>query len=48
MNVRSSFDEGATWRDHANRVDNAGVRIDDDHTGYDVCLIAPAAGRKVR
>ncbi|MFF5212286.1 exo-alpha-sialidase [Streptosporangium sp. NPDC000396] len=34
MNVRSSFDEGATWRDHTNRVDNVGVRIDDDHAGY--------------
>jgi sialidase-1 len=34
MNVRSSFDEGATWRNYNNTINNAGVRIDGDHAGY--------------
>ncbi|GAA3661172.1 hypothetical protein GCM10022224_025750 [Nonomuraea antimicrobica] len=34
MNVRSSFDEGATWRNYDNSTNNAGVRIDNDHAGY--------------
>ncbi|WP_101790285.1 sialidase family protein [Nonomuraea indica] len=44
MNVRSSFDEGATWRNWDGTVDNAGVRIDGDHAGYsDMTLIGNGA-----
>ncbi|MFC7038954.1 sialidase family protein [Nonomuraea rubra] len=44
MNVRSSFDEGATWRDYNGTVNNAGVRIDGDHAGYsDLTLIGNGA-----
>ncbi|WP_084773627.1 sialidase family protein [Nonomuraea candida] len=44
MNVRSSFDEGATWRTYDNKVGNAGVRIDGDHAGYsDMTLIGNGA-----
>ncbi|MEV0614391.1 sialidase family protein [Nonomuraea sp. NPDC050404] len=44
MNVRSSFDEGATWRNYNNTVNNAGVRIDADHAGYsDMTLIGNGA-----
>ncbi|MDP4511801.1 sialidase family protein [Nonomuraea turcica] len=44
MNVRSSFDEGMTWRNWDDTVNNAGVRIDDDHAGYsDMTLIGNGA-----
>ncbi|NJP97014.1 exo-alpha-sialidase [Nonomuraea sp. FMUSA5-5] len=44
MNVRSSFDEGTTWRDHDGAIDNAGVRIDGDHAGYsDLALLGNGA-----
>ncbi|MFI7127664.1 exo-alpha-sialidase [Nonomuraea sp. NPDC050153] len=44
MNVRSSFDEGATWRNYDNSTDNAGVRIDGDHAGYsDMTLLGNGA-----
>lgn len=44
MNVRSSFDEGATWRNWDGTVNNAGVRIDGDHAGYsDMTLIGNGA-----
>ncbi|MBE1589999.1 exo-alpha-sialidase [Nonomuraea angiospora] len=44
MNVRSSFDEGATWRNYDNSTNNAGVRIDGDHAGYsDMALLGNGA-----
>ncbi|MFI7446444.1 exo-alpha-sialidase [Nonomuraea sp. NPDC049714] len=44
MNVRSSFDEGTTWRDHDDTAGEAGVRIDGDHAGYsDMTLIGNGA-----
>ncbi|GAA2213633.1 hypothetical protein GCM10009850_090960 [Nonomuraea monospora] len=44
MNVRSSFDEGATWRDYDGSTGNAGVRIDGDHAGYsDMTLLGNGA-----
>ncbi|MEV0830094.1 sialidase family protein [Nonomuraea rubra] len=44
MNVRSSFDEGTTWRTYDNKAGNAGVRIDGDHAGYsDLTLIGNGA-----
>ncbi|MEU6719040.1 sialidase family protein [Nonomuraea sp. NPDC046802] len=44
MNVRSSFDEGATWKNWNNAVDNSGIRIDDHHAGYsDMVLIGNGA-----
>lgn len=44
MNVRSSFDEGTTWRDHDGTVNKAGIRIDGDHAGYsDMTLIGDGA-----
>ncbi|MEV0999345.1 sialidase family protein [Nonomuraea sp. NPDC050202] len=44
MNVRSSFDEGATWRNYNGTTDNAGVRIDADHAGYsDMALLGNGA-----
>ncbi|MET7332486.1 sialidase family protein [Nonomuraea sp. NPDC005650] len=44
MNVRSSFDEGATWRNYDNSTNNAGVRIDGDHAGYsDLALLGNGA-----
>lgn len=44
LNVRSSFDEGTTWRDYDNTTDNAGIRIDGDHAGYsDMTLIGNGA-----
>ncbi|MCG5220829.1 glycoside hydrolase [Streptosporangium sp. KLBMP 9127] len=44
MNVRSSFDEGGTWRTYNNTVGNGGVRIDDDHAEYsDMTLIGNGA-----
>ncbi|MBB5777085.1 sialidase family protein [Nonomuraea jabiensis] len=44
MNVRSSFDEGATWRNYDNSTNNAGVRIDGDHAGYsDMTLLGNGA-----
>jgi sialidase-1 len=44
LNVRSSFDEGATWRNYDNSTGNAGIRIDGDHAGYsDMALIGNGA-----
>ncbi|MFC4009301.1 exo-alpha-sialidase [Nonomuraea purpurea] len=44
MNVRSSFDEGATWQNWNNKVDNSGIQIDDHHAGYsDMVLIGNGA-----
>ncbi|MEU6789335.1 sialidase family protein [Nonomuraea angiospora] len=44
MNVRSSFDEGATWQNWDGNVNNAGLRIDNDHGGYsDMVLIGNGA-----
>ncbi|MEO3868042.1 sialidase family protein [Nonomuraea sp. B12E4] len=44
MNVRSSFDEGATWRHWDGSAGPAGIRIDDDHAGYsDMTLIGDGA-----
>ncbi|TYB61833.1 exo-alpha-sialidase [Nonomuraea sp. PA05] len=44
MNVRSSFDEGATWRGYDGSTGNAGVRIDADHAGYsDMTLLGNGA-----
>ncbi|MEV0308215.1 sialidase family protein [Nonomuraea fuscirosea] len=40
MNVRSSFDEGATWRHHDGAAGNAGIRIDADHAGYSDMTLA--------
>ncbi|MEV4089291.1 hypothetical protein ACGFJC_43610 [Nonomuraea fuscirosea] len=40
MNVRSSFDEGTTWRHHDGAAGNAGIRIDADHAGYSDMTLA--------
>ncbi|WP_188189122.1 sialidase family protein [Nonomuraea sp. SYSU D8015] len=44
MNVRSSFDEGTTWRDYNGTLNPKGVRIDDDFAAYsDMVLIGNGA-----
>ncbi|MEU7900472.1 sialidase family protein [Nonomuraea sp. NPDC049152] len=44
LNVRSSFDDGSTWRDQDGAIDNTGVLIDEDHAGYsDMTVIGNGA-----
>ncbi|WP_308169055.1 sialidase family protein [Nonomuraea sp. NEAU-A123] len=40
MNVRSSFDEAATWDNYDGTPNHAGVRIDSDHAGYSDMTLA--------
>uniref|UniRef100_UPI003F49A001 sialidase family protein n=1 Tax=Nonomuraea sp. CA-252377 TaxID=3240003 RepID=UPI003F49A001 len=44
MSVRSSYDDGVTWRDDNGTVDAKGVLIDSDHAGYsDMTVIGNGA-----